>query len=129
MIETAPNNPYKRDTPEKSVGILQTKFGIFAIKINDFTKLLAFTTKYESKIANGEELEYVNEEFSNPEKYNIRPESTYDQQVTGFLRFLKDEDIGVDLYEGNKDNFGSWSKLTLQDNSDGTYSHTAVPCN
>jgi hypothetical protein len=53
-------------------------------------------------------------EFSNSKKYNITHTSTKLQQITGFLRFIKDKNIGVDLYEGDKDNFGAWKKLTLK---------------
>jgi hypothetical protein len=44
--------------------------------------------------------------IQNPKKYNILPTSTRQEQVTGFLRFLQDQDIGIDLYVGNSDTFG-----------------------
>ena len=131
IIETHPDNIYKKTKPEKSIALVITKIGVFAMKINDLAKLDAFVTKYKSIVANGKEAirEYLNKKFSNPEEYNILPSSTHDEQVTGFLRFIKDEAIGIDLYEGNKNNFDGWKKLSLQDNGNGTFSQTAEPCN
>lgn len=73
--------------------------------------------------------DYIKENFFNPKKYNILPTSTHDQQVTGFLRFLKDKEVGADLYEGNPANNGDWKKLDLVENTNGIYSYTQTPCN
>lgn len=131
IIETHPSNIYKKTKPEKAISVLITKMGIFAMKINDLSKLNNFVTEYKSIVASGPEKVklYLDEKFSNPHEYNILPSSTHDEQVTGFLRFLKDKDIGIDLYEGNKNNFDGWKKLSLHDNGNGTFSHTAEPCN
>lgn len=131
IIETHPDNPYKKTKPEKAIALVITKTGLFAMKINDLEKLNTFVAKYKSIVANGPEKadEYLNRYFQNPKEYNILPTSTHDEQVTGFLRFMKDEDLGIDLYEGNKSDFGGWKKLSLIDNGNGTFSHSAVPCN
>ncbi|WP_312343613.1 hypothetical protein [Chryseobacterium binzhouense] len=41
----------------------------------------------------------------------------------------KDKDIGVELYEGNKDTFNNWKKLELVDNGNKNYSFNGTPCN
>ena len=67
--------------------------------------------------------------FNTPKLYNITPNSTHDEQVTGFLRFIQDQDIGVDLYEGNEETFNGWKKLNLTE-SNGSFSFTeSSPCN
>lgn len=72
---------------------------------------------------------YLQGTFSNPKMYNITSNSSHDEQVTGFLRFIQDQDIGVDLYEGNADTFGEWKKLNLTENN-GTFGfNESAPCN
>lgn len=65
--------------------------------------------------------------FKAENKYNIRHESTYEEQVSGFLRFIQDESIGIELYEGNKTTMGDWKKLELLNN--GTFGFKKTPCN
>ena len=78
--------------------------------------------------SNSEKEKYVKDNFFDPEKYNILPTSTHDQQVTGFLRFLEDKDVGADIYEGNPVNNGEWRKLNLVNNN-GSFTYTQTPCN
>lgn len=129
LIEVSPQNPYHKNIPEKAIVFVITKIGLFALKVNDLAKLQTFAVKYSNLVLSGRVTEYLNKDFLHPERYNIRPTSTYDEQVTGFLRFMKDEDLGIDLYEGNKSDFGGWKKLSLIDNGNGAFSHSAVPCN
>ncbi len=129
LIETAPNNPYHKSTPEKAIAFLITEKGLFAIKINDLNKLNTFAMKYESLLVNEKSEEYLKRFFKNPKEYNILPTSTHNQQVIGFLRFMQDEDIGIDLYEGDKNSIGGWKKLSLNNNSNGTFSFSETPCN
>ena len=46
-----------------------------------------------------------------------------------FICFMKDKDVGVELYEGDKNTFGNWKKLELIDNGDETYNFNQIPCN
>ena len=129
LVETEPSNPYHTATPKKSVTFVLTEKGYFALKINDLVKLKAFVDWYIFTMNDtGRDL-FNKKTFLDPEKYNILPKSSYAQQVTGFLRFMKDYDIGIELYEGNKDTYGDWKKLELIDNGDDTYNFNQIPCN
>lgn len=77
----------------------------------------------------GESANYLKEMFQDEDGYNIQHDSTHDELVTGFLRFIVDEDIGIDLYEGDKDTYQSWKKLELLDNGNGNFSFNEIPCN
>uniref|UniRef100_UPI002FC9C70F hypothetical protein n=1 Tax=Chryseobacterium aquaticum TaxID=452084 RepID=UPI002FC9C70F len=128
LLETSPENVNQKPTPQKAVMLVTTKIGLFALKINDFAKMKAFLSKY-MLMSKEEKEDYVKKNFFDSEKYNIFPTSTHDEQVTGFLRFLKDEEVGADMYEGNPANNGDWKKLDLLKNTNGTYSFTQTPCN
>lgn len=135
MFETFANNPHRSDFPKKTIMYVITNRGLFAMKINDFNKLYTFAKWWSdmvmSDVNNGTEdsKKYTEDHFSNPEKYNITNTSTKEQQIKGFLRFIKDKNIGIDLYEGDKESFGGWKKLTLKTNLDGTFSYSEEPCN
>ena len=126
-IEQSTLNPWRNDIPKKAIILVNTSKGLFAMKINDMTKLVAFINdtdfwnpiKYEK---------FIKEKFLAKKGYNIQPTSSHDAQVTGLLRFMQDFDIGVDLYEGNQSNYLNWRKLDLTNNN-GTFSFTATPCN
>ncbi|WP_312343568.1 hypothetical protein [Chryseobacterium binzhouense] len=128
MIEMNPNNPNASSTPKKSVIFVITDKGFFALKITDVLKLADFIVWYDN-MTKEKKKKYMKDIFQDPDEYNIRPTATHDQQVTGFLRFIRDKDIGVELYEGNKDTFGSWRKLNLVDNGNKNYSFNETPCN
>ncbi|WP_445455028.1 hypothetical protein [Flavobacterium sp. HNIBRBA15423] len=127
LLETHLQNPNRSETPKKSIIFVITDKGLFSLKINNLTKLQAFCVDYGSWTKQEAE-KYMNDIFQDPEGYNILPTSTHDEQVTGFLRFMQDQDIGVDLYEGNADTFGEWKKLNLTENN-GVFSFTETPCN
>ena len=127
MIEMNPANPNVSSTPKKSVIFVLTDKGFFALKITDVLKLADFVSWYYNMTEKKRE-EYIQGTYQDKKEYNIKPTSTKDQQITGFLRFMKDKDIGVDLYEGNKDTFGDWKKLELVDNG-GNFSFNEIPCN
>jgi hypothetical protein len=128
FIETYPGNPYYITTPKKAIVFVITDKGYFALKITDLDKLRIFVNWY-GNLTIGKRGEYLVDVFQNEKEYNITPTATHDQQVTGFLRFMQDKDIGVELYEGNKDTFGDWKKLELVDNGNGTYGYSQTPCN
>ncbi|WP_438967255.1 hypothetical protein [Flavobacterium sp.] len=130
LIETHTQNPNVSTIPKKSVIFVITDKGFFALKINNLAKLIAFTNSYRLW-SYDETKEYMEETFQNSNVYNIRPESSHDEQVTGFLRFIEDQDIGVDLYEGDDDNFNNFSKLSLANFGYGEepYSFVSTPCN
>lgn len=127
LIETSENNPYTKPSPDKAFSFVITNKGYFLMKINDIQKLQTFVLDYKSwsldKIK-----KYLAETFQNPEQYNIRPESTREELITGFLRFLQDKDIGAELYEGDSNTFDNVKKLTLSDNGNGNYSFNEEPC-
>ena len=127
-IETSPQNPYHAQTPEKAIIFVITNKGLFSLKINDLSKLHAFIMDYDSWSIEKTE-EYMKDVFKNPAKYNITHNATHDEQVKGFLRFMRDNDLGVDLYEGDKDTFGDWKKLTLTDNGNNNFAINEQPCN
>lgn len=128
LLETHPQNPNVSTIPKKAVIFVITDKGFFALKINNLTKLQAFCVMYGGW-SKEDTKKYMKRTFQNPKKYNITPNSSHDEQVTGFLRFMQDQDIGVDLYEGNADTFGEWKKLNLTENN-GTFSFTeTAPCN
>lgn len=133
-IQIHPQNPYRVDTPDKALVYVITTQGFFALKINDFSKLEAYA-KWYSDMALNDVLnktddvdKHIDNFFSNPKEYNITHTATHDQTVIGFLRYIKDQNIGIDLYEGNKDTYANWKKLTLKANADGTYSYNEEPC-
>lgn len=135
MFQTYTNNPYREDFPKKVIMYVITDKGLFALKINDFNQLKTFATWWSDMVLSDKNNgttkveDYVNKEFSNSEKYNISHTSTKTQQITGFLRFIKDKNIGIDMYEGNKDTYGDWKKLTLKPYTGGEYSYNEEPCN
>lgn len=126
--ETNPQNPYYVPTPEKAIIFVITNKGLFSLKVNDLSKLHAFITDYYSWSKEKTE-KYMAETFQDPDVYNITHNATHDEQVKGFLRFMRDKDLGVDLYEGNKDTFDSWKKLTLTDNGNNNFTVNEQPCN
>ena len=126
-IESAPTNPYGSLYPEKSVNFVISNIGLFAVKINDLSKLEAFMVKYGSIGLNPEKKEDYLKNIIQA-KYNLRPTSTHNEQITGFLRLIEDEQIGVDFYEGSPIDFNNWKKLELNNNGDGTYNYTEIPC-
>lgn len=126
LIETDPQNPVKSLLPVKSIIFVTTDKGFFALKIKDLDGLKAFVIKYGNWSRNKVD-EYMDEVFQDPDVYNIRHESTYEEQVSGFLRFIQDESIGIELYEGNKTTMGDWKKLELLNN--GTFGFKKTPCN
>lgn len=127
-MESNPQSPIHNVIPKKSVTYVITNIGLFALKITDLSKLNAFVMNYGGWSENEIE-KYMTDTFQNKEKYNIRHNSTHDEQVTGFLRFLKDQDIGIELYEGSKDTYQNWKKLELVNNGSGSYSFNEIPCN
>ena len=129
MLETKIDNPYRSDTPTKAIVMVPTKIGLFALKINDIDKLKAFIKKYMKDMTKKQTEDYMKKTFQNPKEYNIRPTSTHDEQVTGFLRFMQDEDLGIDFFEGDKATLGNWRKLELVNNGNGNYSYNQTPCN
>lgn len=130
-FETGSNNPYKKDKPINAIDLVITNIGLFALKITDMAKLDAFCTKYKNMVKDPDKTKFEEflEKFKGAKDYNIQPTSTYEEQVTGFLRFMQDEDLGIELYEGNKDTYGSWKKLQLVDNGTNVYTFTSIPCN
>lgn len=128
-IESAPTNPYGSIYAEKSINFVITKIGLFAIKINDLSKLDAFMNKYSDISLAGKKDEFINETYNDKKKYNILPTSTHDEQVIGFLRLIEDQQIGIDLYEGNPENYSNWKKLELINNGNGTFNFNEIPCN
>lgn len=126
-IEQSTLNPWRSDIPKKAIIFVNTSKGLFAMKIKDMNKLVAFindtnfwnNTKYEN---------FVKEKFLDKDEYNVSPTSSHDEQVIGLLRFMQDYDIGVDLYEGNQSNYLNWRKLDLTNNN-GNFSFTPTPCN
>ena len=126
IIETDPQNPVKSLLPIKSIIFVTTDKGFFALKIKDLDGLKAFVNKY-GNWTKDERDDFINKAFHGKDKYNIRHESTYEEQVSGFLRFIQDESIGIELYEGNKTTMGDWKKLELLNN--GTFGFKKIPCN
>jgi hypothetical protein len=126
--EQLPDNPWRSDVPKKAIIFVTTNRGLFALKINDITKLQAFWNDYllwdQLK-----SVEFFYQKFHHKDKYNILPTSSHDEQVKGFLRFMQDYDIGVDLYEGNQSNYLNWRKLNLVNNGNNNFSFTETPCN
>lgn len=127
-MESHPQSPIYSTIPKKSVTFVITDKGFFALKIKDISKLKAFVTNY-SGWSDKEIEKYMKDTFQNKEKYNIRYNSTHDEQVTGFLRFIKDEDIGIELYEGSRDTYQGWKKLELVNNGNGNFTFNEIPCN
>jgi hypothetical protein len=127
LLETYPQNPNVKFKPEKSIVFVNTNIGFFALKITDLEKLRLFCIDFASWNV-GKLEDFFKTTYANEKKYNIRHNSTHDQQVAGFLRFIKDYNIGIEFYEGNKDTFGNWKKLTLKDNNNGTFGFTETPC-
>lgn len=133
-IETHELNPYRINLPRTTLTYVITDKGLFALKINDLNKLKIYAKWYSDLVMNdinsgSKDVEdHMTTLFSNPQKYNITHTSTHDQTVTGFLRYIKDQNIGIDLYEGNIDTYGNWKKLTLKTNADGTFSYNEEPC-
>lgn len=125
-IESAPTNPYGSLYAEKSVNFVITNIGLFAIKINDLSKLEAYMVKYGQKREIDELENYNKKEIQ--EKYKIMPTSSHDEQVIGLLRLINDEQIGIDFYEGNPENYNNWKKLELVNNGNNTFSYNEVPC-
>ena len=130
-FETASSNPYKKDKPVNAIDIVITNIGLFALKITDMAKLNAFCIKYKNMVENPDAQEFNKflNKFKGAKDYNIQPTSTYEQQVTGFLRFMQDEDLGIELYEGDKDTYSNWKKLELINNGNGTFGINKTPCN
>jgi hypothetical protein len=112
LIETSPQNPYSKPTPTSSVNFVVTNIGFFALKITDFSKLQAFALMYGSWSQTKKDA-FVKEKFKNQDKYNISKNSTHDEQVIGFLLFLKDYDIGISLYEADSSDFSNLRELQL----------------
>lgn len=104
-----------------------TEKGYFAMKITDYTKLTAFLTWYVTG-PRDDVGKFIND-FKSEDVYNINPSATHDELVTGFLRFMKDQDVGVELYEGDKNTFENWRKLELVDSGNENYSFNPIPCN
>ncbi|CAD7808802.1 hypothetical protein CHRY9390_01891 [Chryseobacterium aquaeductus] len=127
LLETYANNPYRKNTPENSIVFVTTNIGFFALKITDLEKLRLFCIDFASWNV-GEVKDFMDKKYKNIEQYNITHNSTHDQQITGFLRFIQDYNIGIEFYEGNKDTLGGWKKLTLKNNSNGTFGFTETPC-
>ncbi|MCX8525974.1 hypothetical protein OF897_18835 [Chryseobacterium formosus] len=129
IIETLPQSTFYNPIPKKAVIYLITDKGLFALKITNLQKLKAYVIKYANMLKTGESANYLKEMFQDEDGYNIQHDSTHDELVTGFLRFIVDEDIGIDLYEGDKDTYQSWKKLELLDNGNGNFSFNEIPCN
>jgi hypothetical protein len=127
LIETSAQNPYAKATPEKAFVFVLTNKGYFQMKINDKQKLQDFVLDYKTW-SKDDIKEYLADIFQNPDVYNIRPTSTREEIITGFLRFMQDKDLGVDLYEGDSNTFDNVKKLTLVDNGNGSFSFDAEPC-
>ena len=130
MIEMNPANPNVSSTPKKSVIFVITDKGFFALKITDVLKLADFVAWYASNKKNEtDDFKKLMKKFLGKKAYNINPTATHDQQVTGFLRFMQDRDLGIELYEGDKNTFGNWKKLELIDSGNGNYNFNEIPCN
>jgi len=127
LMETYPQNPNVKFKPENSITFVNTNIGFFALKITDLEKLRLFCIDFASWNV-GELKDFMDDKYKNAEKYNITHSSTHDQQITGFLRFIKDYNIGIEFYEGNKDTFGNWKKLSLKINSNVTFGFIETPC-
>jgi hypothetical protein len=127
-MEAHPQSPIYSNPPKRAVTFLITDKGLFALKINDLAKLTAFVVDFAGW-SNEKHDDYIKKTFQHKKQYNIRHQSTHDELVTGFLRFIKDKDIGVDLYEGNKDTYNNWKKLELIDHGNGNYNFNETPCN
>jgi hypothetical protein len=126
-VETNPLNPNKSRAPFKSAIFVITNKGLFALKINDLSKLQSFYNWFGNMSPLDKEA-YLLSAFSNPKIHNITPKSTRIELITGFLRFIDDLDIGVDLYEANATTFSGWNKLDLIDNN-GVFTFSQTPCN
>lgn len=92
--------------------------GIYAIKITDINKLYNFALKYGTDDVFFLE---INEYYK---KKNISHGKEKQLQNIGFLKLLKDYDIGIEYYE-SYNNFENWKKLEL--NEDETYINE-TPC-
>lgn len=127
LIETSPDNPNYKPLPEKTFVNVLTNKGYFLMKINDMQKLKTFIQQYASWSLS-EINEFLNKHYQNKDRYKILPTSTKEELIIGFLRFMNDYDLGVDLYEGDKNNFNNVKKLRLVDNGNGTFSFVSEPC-
>lgn len=127
VLEMATQNPNNTATPEKSVVYLISNIGFFALKINDIAKFQAYCVKWMN-FSDEQKKNFVDNVFSHPNGYNITHNSPYLQQVKGFLRYLQDEDMGVDLFEGETNTYGGWKKLSLNSDGNANFTINSVPC-
>ncbi|WP_298511375.1 hypothetical protein [uncultured Kordia sp.] len=88
------------------VSYLVCNEGNYALKISDDTKLYNFALKY----ATNAKYRRTIEKFYNDN--NITHGKTKNDQNKGFLKLLKDEDIGVRFYEADA-NYQNWKELIL----------------
>jgi hypothetical protein len=83
----------------------------YAYQITDKNKFIAF---YESYLKVGGKVEIFAEQFL--DKYKIKLESTNTENETGFVKLIRDYDLGITLFRGDYNNFNSWKKLTIDKN-------------
>lgn len=108
QIATFAENYSSLVTKEEFASYLVCKEGNYSIKINNFEKLYNFATKY----ANDNEFSLkINKYY---EINNMIHGKDRQLQNIGFLKLLKEFDLGIDYYEADS-NFENWKKLKLND--------------
>ena len=123
-FEKIENNNFRNFSTKIKYFMIETNItdtSTLGLKLDTFIKDYGTWSKAKT-------IKYMEDTFQNDEQYNILPTSTHDEQVTGFLRFMQDKDLGIELFEGNKSDFGGWKKLSLQSNGGNNYSFTSTPC-
>ncbi|WP_396153209.1 hypothetical protein [Flavobacterium sp.] len=85
--------------------------GNYALKVSDIDKLYNFVVEYES---NATFKDFVDKFYKEKNISHGKPKQ--DQNI-GFLKLLKEYDIGVEYYEADE-NFENWKKLELDNNNE-----------
>ncbi|MFD2891275.1 hypothetical protein ACFS5J_04520 [Flavobacterium chuncheonense] len=80
--------------------------GNYAIKLTDLMKLQVFTLVYKTNIPYREK---VNKFYLDNNMAHGKPKN---EQNIGFLKFLKNFQLGIEYYEADE-NFENWKKLEL----------------
>ena len=94
---------------EELVFGLVTKAGtVYLITISDKEKFIKFGNKNLLKYS-----DYVYLESEVNKNYEIRTDRTNDQNELGFIKMLKDFDVGVNFLKGNTTDFNSWERKEI----------------
>ena len=115
LLAKTSNSPIK---DEEFATYLTCNEGNYALKITDFQKLQTFALKVKTFETFKDKIDKFYKE-----KNMVHGEEKVKQNI-GFLKLMKEYDIGVDYYEGD-DNFENWKKLELNGNNP----PTELPCN